>query len=264
MTVSFKILGSGAGPGTPSFFCDCPGCREARDNPACARTRSGAFIAAGRRSILVDTPPDVRAQLIREKITSIDDIFLTHWHYDHFGGLGELEYYVKLVRKERLTLYLPPSAVAQFAAAFPNLREVFDVIPWEFGCGCRFGGLAVTPLAANHGVETAGLLVETPKARLAYFPDTSGLPAETARRVEGVDWLICDATFYGDNWYPDTHMSVDEAIGLGRQVKAGNTVLTHLSVHYSRPVTSSELAAYAARHPGVTVAADGMTFGLSG
>ncbi len=264
MTAFFKIMGSGAGPGTPSFFCDCPGCREARENPACVRTRSGAFIAAGQRNILVDTPPDVRAQLIRERITGIDDIFLTHWHYDHFGGLGELEYYVKLARKERLTLYLPPSAVERFAAAFPNLGGIFQVISWEFNRSYLFDGLTVTPLAANHGIETAGFLVATPRARLAYFPDTAGLPADTARLVEGVDWLVCDATFYGENWYPDTHMSAAEAINLGRQVKAGNTVLTHLSIHYSQPVTSRELAAYAAQHPGVSVACDGMAFALPG
>lgn len=264
MTVLFKIMGTGAGPGTPSFFCDCPGCREARENPAMARTRSGALLATPEGNFLIDTPPDVRAQLVRERITRVDGVFLTHWHYDHFGGLGELEYYVKLARRERLPLYLPPSAAEQFAAAFPNLEEVFRVTPWEFGRLYRFGAFSITPLAARHGIETAGFLVATAGARLAYFPDTAGLPEATARAVEAVDWLICDATFFGENWFPDSHMSAEEAIGLGRQVKAGRTVLTHLSIHYSTPVTSKELAAAVAGHPGVAVACDGMVIDLAG
>jgi phosphoribosyl 1,2-cyclic phosphate phosphodiesterase len=262
MNNTFKILGSGAGPGTPSFFCDCKGCREAHANPALSRTRSGAFIATENSNILVDTPPDLRVQLIREQITHLDIIFLTHWHYDHFGGLGELEYYVKLQRKERLTLYLPPSAVDQFARAFPDLTEVYAVMPWEFGKPYPFDKLSVTPLPANHGIETAGFLVQSAAKKLAYFPDTAGLPEETAREVEGVDWFICDATFHGDNWFPQSHMTVEEAAILGRTIKARHTVLTHLSGHYSEPVTAKELQQAADRYPDVLPAFDGMMFQL--
>jgi len=262
MKNTFKILGSGAGPGVPSFFCDCQGCREAQDNPALARTRSGAFITTQNSNILVDTPPDLRVQLIREKITQLDEIFLTHWHYDHFGGLGELEYYVKLRRKKQLRLYLPPSAVDQFEKAFPNLMEVFTVIPWQFGKSYYFDELSITPLPANHGIETAGFLVRSADKKLAYFPDTAGLSRETAQKVEGVDWLICDATFHGDNWFPESHMSVEQAIELGRQVKARHTVLTHMSIHYSQPVTVKELGKIVFPYFGVLVGHDGMIFNL--
>lgn len=258
----FKILGSGAGPGAPSFFCDCEGCREAQGNTALARTRSGAFITTKHINILVDTPPDLRVQLLREKITKIDKIFLTHWHYDHFGGIGELEYYVKLKKKERLALYLPPSAVDEFARSFPDLIEVFEVIPWEFSRSYQFDEVAITPLPANHGIETAGFLIESANKRLAYFPDTAGLAMDVAEAVESVDWLICDATFYGDNWFPQSHMSVEQAIDLGRKVRATSTVLTHMSVHYSQPVTSNQLQAVIARYSGVMAAFDGMIFNL--
>lgn len=262
MKNTFKILGSGAGPGAPSFFCVCPGCREAQDNPSLARTRSGAFITTETHNILVDTPPDLRFQLIREKITHLDEVFLTHWHYDHFGGLGELEYYVKLKRKEPLVLYLPPSAVEQFASTFPNLEEVFEIIPWQFGKEYQFDNLSITPLPANHGIETAGFIVKSADKRLAYFPDTADLAAETAREVELIDWFICDATFYGENWFPQKHLSVEQAIALGSKVKAGLTVLTHMSIHYSQPLTVKELERVIARYPNVVAAFDGMAFNL--
>jgi phosphoribosyl 1,2-cyclic phosphate phosphodiesterase len=258
----FKILGSGAGPGAPSFFCDCIGCREARETPVFARTRSGALIATGHQNILLDTPPDLRAQLVRERISSIDQIFLTHWHYDHFGGLGELEYYVKLKRKEPIPLYLPPSALLQFESAFPDLREVFAVTPWKFGQDYHFDDISLTPLPANHGIETAGFLVGSARKKLAYFPDTAGLPAETALQVEGVDWLVCDATFHGDNWFPESHMNVEQAIELGHLVKARSTVLTHMSIHYSQPVSAEDLQDSIAQHRHVLAAYDGMTLML--
>lgn len=262
MPLTFTTLGTGAGPGTPSFFCNCPGCREAQADPAQARTRSSALIAGGEENILIDAPPDLRVQLLRERVGRIDNVFLTHWHYDHFGGLGELEYYVKLERRVPIPFYLPPSAEAEFAAAFPNLPEIFRVSPWEFGRPYRFGEVSITPLAANHGVETAGFLVASPRARIAYFPDTAGLPAETLRLVDSVDWLICDATFYGDNWFPHSHMSVAEAILLGQRVGSRHTALTHLSIHYSTPVTSRDLTAAVAGQPNVSVAYDGMVIHL--
>jgi phosphoribosyl 1,2-cyclic phosphate phosphodiesterase len=262
METNFVVLGTGAGPGLPSFFCDCIGCREARSNPALARTRSGAFLDTGTTKILIDTSPDLRQQLIREQIRQVDYVFLTHWHYDHFGGLGELEYYVKLVRHEPIPLFLPPSAVPQFTAAFPNLREVFSVRAWEFNKPYGFGEVSLKPLPANHGIETAGFLVSAKGSQLAYFPDTAGLPAESAEVAAGVDWLVCDATFHGENWFPHAHMSIEEAIALGQEVGAGTTILTHMAIHYSQPVASKELQAEAARQPQVAVAYDGMRIRL--
>jgi len=262
MKNTFKILGSGAGPGAPSFFCQCPGCLEACANPTLNRTRSGACITTENSHILIDTPPDLRVQLLREKITQLDEIFLTHWHYDHFGGLGELEYYVKLQRKTPLNLYLPPSAVKQFKQAFPNLIEVFVIIPWEFGKTYQFDEVSITPLPAQHGIETAGFFVERADKKLAYFPDTAGLSAEVAQQIHAVDWLICDATFYGDNWFPESHMTVEQAIELGQKIKARHTVLTHMAVHYSQPVTTRELQAAIAPVSGVLLAYDGMPFNL--
>jgi len=242
MSSVFRILGSSAGPGVPSFFCDCCGCREARSNPRVGRTRSGALITTGSRNLLIDTSPDLRAQLIREEVSDIDGIFMTHWHFDHFGGIGELEYYVKLVRQNPLDLYLPPSAVSQFEAAFPDLADIFNTIPWQFGSKYSFGELTLTPLPARHGIETAGFLVESPGTRLAYFPDTAGLDSEVKLELKKLDWFICDATFTGDNWFPDSHMSIDQAINLGRDIDAKTTVLTHLAIHYSQPVTADDLA----------------------
>jgi len=263
MESSFKILGSGAGPGVPSFFCDCSGCREARADDRCCRTRSGALLHSGNSNYLIDTSPDLRTQLVREQLDGIDGIFLTHWHFDHFGGLGEMEYYVKLDRKEPIPLYLPPSAVDSFHAAFPYLHDVLVPQPWEFGKTYTRGAVGITALPANHGIETAGFLIESEATKLAYFPDTSGLPNLTKRQVDAIDCLICDATFSDTNWFPDSHMSIAEAIELGKSIRAKNTVLTHLAIHYGNPVTVEELNERLSDLPNVFLAHDGMQFNLS-
>lgn len=262
MGSSFKILGSGAGPGVPSFFCDCCGCREARTDDRHRRTRSSALLHSDKSNYLIDTSPDLRFQLLQEHLQGIDGIFLTHWHFDHFGGLGEMEYYVKLERKKQVPLYLPPSAVACFKAAFPYLHDVLDPQPWEFEATYKLDNLEITPLLANHGIETAGFLIESESTKLAYFPDTSGLPSTTKERVAVCDWLICDATFSDVNWFPESHMSMSEAIELGRSVAAKKTILTHMAIHYSNPVTVAELQGRVSNMPNVLLAHDGMQFDL--
>ncbi len=258
----FKILGTGAGTGVPSFFCECSGCAEARKNPAYARTRTGAFLDTEQGRVLIDASPDIRSQLVRESIFGIDTIFLTHWHADHYSGLGEFEYYVKLLTKKPVQLYLPVSAVNDFLSTFPDLTEVFKLIPWEYQQRYSFGNVCLTPLRANHGIETAGFLVESGQSRLAYFPDTAGLPSATAKQLAGIDYLICDATFYGENLYPHSHMTVEQAIELGRQINARHTILTHLSVHYSQPITTVEIEKELLQYSNVAAARDGMSIEL--
>ncbi|HEX3010943.1 MAG TPA: MBL fold metallo-hydrolase [Syntrophomonadaceae bacterium] len=260
--LDFKILGSGAGTGVPSFFCDCPGCQESRLKPEYNRTRSGALITTRKGNVLIDASPDIRIQLIRDRISQIEYIFLTHWHYDHMGGLGEFEFYVRLERINKLPLYLPPGAVDNFAGVFPHLMDVFDIIPWQFNKCYDFGDVFLTPLEARHSIETAGILVESKKKRLAYFPDTAGLPEETAKKVQGVDCLICDATFHGENWFPNSHMTAEQAIALGKQINAKQTLLTHMSIHYSQAVTTEQLEKEISEYPGVMISHDGMNIEL--
>ncbi|NMA68564.1 MAG: MBL fold metallo-hydrolase [Desulfitobacterium sp.] len=262
MASTFKLLGTSCGLGVPSFHCKCVACEEAYSNPRWARTRSGAILDTGEKKILVDTSPDLREQLVRERISSVDVIFITHWHYDHFGGIGDLEYYVRLERKEPIKLYLPPSALDSFSTAFPFLDDVYDIEPWEFFRSYSYGQVRLTVLPANHSIETGGILLEG-KKRLAYFTDTAPFIEETAQKVRGVDYLICDATMNGENWFPHSHMNVEEAIKLGEAVQAKETILTHLSMHYSAPITMEALQEKIKDYPQVSVAYDGMELKIS-
>ncbi len=259
---SFQILGTSAGPGVPAFYCNCPGCLEARKNPQLARTRTSAFVDTGSNKILIDAGPDIRSQMIRESISEIDTIFLTHWHADHYSGLCEFEFYVRLHRQEPVNLFMPASAVEEFEHTYPDLEGIFSIIPWRYHHEYTFADVTITPLPANHGIETAGFLVASDKIRIAYFPDTAGLPNASAFALQGVDYLFCDATLHGENWFPDSHMTVEQAVALSHAVQPKKTFLTHLAIHYSVPVTTAELMEELSGEPDIGIAYDGLTVEL--
>jgi phosphoribosyl 1,2-cyclic phosphate phosphodiesterase len=259
MAITLRLLGTSAGLGVPAFCCDCSACHEARQEEKYARTRSLAAIAGLAETILLDAGPDVLRQLERAGIAVVDRVFLSHWHFDHYAGLGDLEFYMRMHRLAPVELYLPEDALPSFLDSFPHLSDVYTLSFWKFGQTYDLGGLHLTPLAAVHSVTTAGFLLEGER-RVAYFTDTATLTAETAAKIAGVDVLVVDATFYQENLYPHSHMNLAEAVALGQKIKAGRLVLTHLGMHYP-PVTVAELKAVAAAH-GAELAFDGMEISL--
>ncbi len=258
-THRFTFMGTAAGCGVPSFFCDCPACNEARANPALRRGDCGVMVR-GEKTLIIDTPPDARHQLLREDVRNVDEILFTHAHFDHIGGLGEYEYLVQLVRKEQLPTYGSPDALSGIAQEFHYMTYALDFHPLEPFETHEFDGVRYTACPVTHAPGTYGYLVETPETRLFYASDTARLPAETAERIRGVDVLAMDATFWKRNWSPNDHHSIEECIEEGLELDAKKIYLTHLCMHYDEPITYVELVEYLKQYDGrVEPALDGLT-----
>jgi len=238
------LLGTGAGPGVPAHYCGCPACEEAAADPTLSRTRCSLLIRQA-ETTLVDAGPDLRTQLLRERVEEIDQLVLTHAHYDHCGGLGELEFYVHMKRRKPLPAYMTAKtleALRRSRTVPLDCLEVRRLVPWQT---VELDGVHYTPLEVTHAPGTVGLLLETAGGRrTAYVPDTGPLPRATQQLIHEVDTLILGATFWGENRMPDDHLSVDEAIAVGRDVAAGEVYLTHVAMHYDTPITARELESY--------------------
>lgn len=117
------ILGSGTSVGVPQIGCHCAVC--ASEDPRDRRTRVAAVIerdgqgvqgnGAGAR-LLIDTPPELRLQLIAAGVTSVDAVLYTHDHADHIMGIDDLR--AMSVRFGRLPLYGPPDTLERLANRF--------------------------------------------------------------------------------------------------------------------------------------------------
>ena len=264
-THKFTFMGTAAGCGVPSFFCDCPACEEARANPAARRGDCGVMVRGveSGSTLIIDTPPDARHQLLREGIRRVDEILFTHAHFDHIGGLGEYEYLVQLKQKRPMPVYGSAIALQGILAEFHYMDYCLDLHTLEPFDTHEFDGVHYTALPVTHAPGTYGYLIETPATRMFYASDTAKLPPETAERVRGCDILAMDATFWKRNWSPNDHHSIQECIEEGLQLDAKAIYLTHLCMHYDEPITLAQLEDYLRQYDGrVLAAADGLTLDI--
>lgn len=260
---TFTFLGTSSGCGVPAFFCHCPSCEAARKDPSLARTCTGAIVQ-GHSTILIDPNPDLRQQLVREGISDIDETFMTHAHFDHMGGFGELEYLIRLYRDEPLPFHASEYTTQECFKEFSYMDDCFiqDVIG-EYETR-EVDGLTIQALPLNHCPGCFGYLFTTPHGtRTFYAPDTSDLMPEVIEILKGVDNLVMDSTFWPDE-KPKTHhtvkQTVDEGINL---LGAKHIYLTHLAPHICERNQNvmEEMTEWVKQFDGrVVIAYDGLQF----
>jgi len=250
------FLGTGTSFGVPQIGCGCPVCRSA--DPRDQRTRSGAVLETGEATILIDTPPELRVQLIRAGLSRIDAVVYTHEHADHISGIDDLRMF-SMRHRHPLPVYGPGETLDRIRSSF---HYIFDesIRPYEGtskpslelhavepGVPVRVAGLEVMPLAFRHGhLRVFGYRF----GRLAYLTDVKAIPEAERRRLLGLDVLVVNALW----WRPHpTHLSIGEAIEAAQALGARRTYLTHLTHETGHADLAARLP------PGILPAYDGLT-----
>lgn len=226
------LLGTGTSFGVPQIGCRCAVCRSS--DPRDRRTRTSALIQSGDSTLLIDTPPELRLQLVREGIDRLDAVLYTHEHADHVNGIDDLRMF-SLRRKAALPVYGPRAAMDYAAAAF---RYIFDeslqpppgttrprltLNVLEAGASRPVAGLAVLPVLLDHGgTRVFGYRI----GPIAYATDVKEIPEQAKAALRGARILVLSALW----WRPHpTHQSIQDAIEVALDIGAERTYLTHLS-----------------------------------
>ena len=254
--MQLTLLGTGTSFGIPQIGCECGVCRS--NDPRDRRTRTAALVQSGPSRLLIDTPPEVRLQLVRAGARRIDAVLYTHEHADHVTGIDDLRIF-SLRQKMALPLHGPGPTLEFLRSTF---RYIFDpsvpvpegtsrprltlnpLIPGQLAV---VGGLEILPLTVDHGFTTVfGYRI----GPVAYLTDVKRIPADTATQLRGVKVLVLSALW----WRPHpTHQSIPEAVELAQQIGPERTYLTHLSHETSH----AELLARLPR--GIEPGYDGLT-----
>jgi phosphoribosyl 1,2-cyclic phosphate phosphodiesterase len=254
------FLGTGTSFGIPVVGCGCPTCRS--PDPRDQRTRHGALLQDGERTLLVDTPPELRLQLLRAGVAKLDAVWFTHHHADHTHGVDDLRVF-SLRSGEPLTVYGSRACIEKLGTKFDYVfdhllkpvegtskpeGELRVVDPYE---EVDVAGFRMTPLPVPHGpVEVYGFRL----GELGYITDAKRLPERTRAGLEGVRVLVLNALWFG-RAHP-THFNVEEAIEVARDIGAERTFLTHISHQASHRELEERLP------PGIMPSYDGLVVDL--
>ncbi len=232
------ILGCGSSPGTPRITGDWGACDPS--NPRNRRSRASALVeritAKGRTTVVIDTGPDFREQMIRTGVRRLDAAIFTHPHADHIHGIDDLRGYA-LAQRRLMDVHADKYTMERLQHGFgycfetppgssypPILKPVRIAHDVPFAIEGEGGSLTFAPLPQIHGdILSLGFRV----GDIAYCPDVSDIPPETAARLQCLDTLVIDALQYERH---PSHLSLEQALGWIDRLKPKNAVLTHMHI----------------------------------
>lgn len=232
------ILGCGSSPGVPRINGDWGACDP--NNPRNRRTRAALLVEqigpdGGSTTVVIDTGPDFREQMIAAKVKHIDAVFYSHPHADHIHGIDDLRGYVQYTDR-RTPIWAEASTMDRIREAFrycletpadsgyPPIVEARIIDPslapiMITGAG---GAIPFQPLLQRHGsIFSLGFRI----GDFAYCSDVSDFPDETIGKLSGLDTLVIDTLQY--KFHP-SHLSVEQSLGWISRFAPKRAVLTHM------------------------------------
>lgn len=264
MSLTVTILGCGSSGGVPRVGGDWGVCDPA--NPKNRRRRCSVLlqktIPAGTTTVLIDTSPDMREQMLSANVTHLDGAWFTHEHADHTHGIDELRGYF-LRQRQKIPVWADRGTgemlVSRFAYCFttmpgsdyPPILEVRSIdAPQEITTTGAGGTISGTPFNVQHGhIQALGFRV----GNMAYTPDVNGIPEAAIPHLQNLDVWIIDALRYTKHI---SHFSLPETLAWIERMKPKRAIITNMHVDLDFATLQRELP------ENIEPAFDGMTISL--
>ena len=221
------VLGSGTSQGVPVIGCECEVCRsiDFKDK----RLRSSIHIEVNDTSIVIDSGPDFRQQMLRARIKKLDALLFTHEHKDHTAGMDDIRSFNFLQNKD-MPVYARNTVIAQLKREFeyvfaenkypgvPSV-QVHEVVNEPFS----IDSADITPIEVmHHKLPVFGFRI----GDFTYITDAKTISRNEREKVKGSKVLIINAL---QKTHHLSHLTLEEAIQLARELEIEQTYFTHLS-----------------------------------
>lgn len=249
------FLGTGTSQGVPMIGCGCEVCRSSdlRDK----RLRASALVDYCGMRILIDAGPDFRQQMLREGVSHLDAILLTHNHKDHTGGLDDIRAFNYLERRASEIFcekYVEDSLRMEYGYAFaeqkyPGAPEWHvhnidsrpfilrsggptEILSWESGKGYSYSTVNLDEeVKTTEVIPIRGMHYKLPVlgyrfGNIAYCTDMNYIPEEEFEKLHDLDHFVINCVKHGKHI---SHYSLEEAVAVAQRVGAKHSWLTHLS-----------------------------------
>lgn len=225
MKVTF--LGTGTSQGVPVIACDCEICKSLDFRNK--RLRSSIYIETDQTKLVVDTGPDFRQQMLRERITELDAVLFTHEHKDHTAGLDDIRSF-NFHQKKEIPAYGLASVLGQLKQEFAYIfsEKKYPGIPQVSlneikNAPFSINGESIIPIEVmHHKLPVFGFRIQD----FTYITDANHISDEEKEKIKGSKILVLNALQKQPHI---SHFTLDEAIELAQEIGAEKTYLTHIS-----------------------------------
>ncbi|MEP2533867.1 MBL fold metallo-hydrolase [Shimia sp.] len=256
--LTFTILGCGSSGGVPRLGGHWGECDP--ENPKNRRQRCSMLVeretTEGKTTVLIDTSPDMRNQLLTENVGTLDAVVYTHAHADHVHGIDDLRMVVYNMRKrisvwadgptqERLFSGFSYAFIQPEGSPYPPILDM-HTIDGDVTISGAGGDITLTPIKVNHGsIDALAFRVND----LVYMPDVADIEGEAWDQLQGLDCWVLDTLRRTPH---PTHSHFDNSLDWIARAAPRRAVLTNMHIDLDYETVKTETADH------ITPAFDGM------
>jgi phosphoribosyl 1,2-cyclic phosphate phosphodiesterase len=251
LPLKITFLGTGTSSGVPMIACSCPVCSSPDEKDK--RLRSSILVESDTTTIVIDTTPDFRTQMLREKVKSLDAVLFTHPHKDHIAGLDDVKafnYFHQQPMKVYANELTQTALKREFAYVFseqkyPGIPDInLHDIP---GSPFHIGDIPVTPILVWHlRMPVLGFRF----GDFTYITDANRIDDSEKEKIKGSKWMVLNALRKEKHI---SHFNLKEAVDLVQELGVPEARFTHISHQLGKHADIN-----AALPPGIQLAYDGL------
>lgn len=225
--MKITFLGTGTSQGVPVIACECEVCKSS--NPKDKRLRTSVLVETDNTTIVIDTGPDFRQQMLRADVKNLDAVVFTHAHKDHTAGLDDIRAF-NYKQKKEIDIYaaeiVQEAIKREFSYIFDNLDypgipkiKLFTINNKTFS----IKGLDIIPIEVFHyKLPVLGFRIKD----FTYITDANQIPEKAMQQIKGSKVLVLNALRKEDHI---SHFTLLQAIEVIKKVNPDKAYLTHMS-----------------------------------
>jgi phosphoribosyl 1,2-cyclic phosphate phosphodiesterase len=237
--------------------CDCRVCSS--DNPKNKRMRTSVLVCKDNYNILIDAPPELRMQCIKNKVMKLDAVLITHPHADHIFGLDDLRRF-NIVQRMDIPIYGTSGTLDTirnvFSYVFDNQQSDIGGYKPRFSLNIVKDSFAIADLPAIMPIDALhgnGRVTGYRFEKFAYLTDVSEIPEDSLNKLSNLEVLVLGALRYTPHF---KHFTIEQALQIVERLKPKRTFFTHMAHEIEHEEASQKLPA------GVEFAFDGLVVEL--
>jgi phosphoribosyl 1,2-cyclic phosphate phosphodiesterase len=225
--MKITLLGTGTSQGIPQIACDCTVCMS--ENPKDNRLRSSIMIEVDNQTLVVDTGPDFRTQMLREKVQKVDAILFTHEHKDHIAGLDDVRAFnhkwktdMEVFSTERVEQALKREFHYVFSGCdYPGIPKInINIISDQ---PFYINKTEIIPIEVmHHKLSVLGFRINN----FAYITDLSFISETEKEKLKNLDVLVLDSLRKKEHV---SHFNLEQSLSLINELNPKKSYLTHIS-----------------------------------